>query len=71
MTKAAISSVKAPGKENINLCFGASEMIGNVTHLRSFLRLCVVLNNWWKSSMERCWKVFWSCTHYGMCLCVY
>lgn len=44
MTKAAINSVKAPGKENIKLYFGVDEMIGNVTHLRS---LCVLLHYWW------------------------
>lgn len=44
-TKAAIHSIKAPGKENIiNLYFRVSVMIGNVTNLRSVLRLCVVLH---------------------------
>lgn len=66
MTKAAINSAKAPGKENINLYFGVDEMIGNVTHLRRCFWLCVLLHYWWRSSVERC------CIYtLNTCLCVY
>lgn len=73
MSKAAVHSVKAPGKENIiNLYFSVSVMIGNVTHVRSVLRLCVVLHYLWKSLVERSWKVFCCVSiHLYTCTCGY
>jgi len=66
MSKAAIHSVKAPGKENIiNLYFRVSVIIGNITHLR----LCVILRSLWKSLLERCWKVFY-CVFIHLYTCV-
>lgn len=72
MSKAAVHSVKAPGKENINLYFSVSVKIGNVTPVRSVLRLCVVLHYLWKSLVERSWKVF-CCVfiHLYTCTCGY
>lgn len=70
MTKAAIHSVEEPGEENILV--SVSVMTGNVTHLRSVLRLCVMLHSLWKSLVERCGKVF-CCVfiHLHTCMCGY